>query len=159
MFSDFLQFGFLGLVGLLITLCYKIVSIVETKNRPLGHTLTLLGVFTVIAISGGSAGYLWASKELEVMQAKESITKVIESQINNIRKSHVAELAPLQKALDDAVKSLEFSSLNETRNEHLSEITRINEIIDSRKHTHNKEIEALSIAFNNEKATNKTIKY
>ena len=148
MLSEFLQFGYLGLLGLLITLCYKIVAITERKDRYLKHTLTLLGVFSAIAFIGGGAGYIWASKELEVVQAKESLDNIKKIQVSELRQAHKTELEPLQKALADTVRSLELSALNSTRNEHLEEISRLNDLIKSRKESNAAEIKAVASVFN-----------
>ncbi|HFQ5168056.1 TPA: hypothetical protein ACGUWI_004345 [Vibrio vulnificus] len=111
------------------------------------HTLTLLCVFAGIAFVGGGAGYIWASKELEVVQAKESLANIKKEQISAIRQSHIAELEPFQKALEGVVASLEISAFNSTRNEHLEEISKINQLISLRKEAHAAEIEAINTIF------------
>lgn len=151
MLSEFLQFGYLGLLGLLITLCYKIVALTETRNRALRHTLTLLILFAVIAFSGGGAGYIWASKELEVVQKKESLANIKKGQISEIRKAYEAEITPLQEGLANAVSSLQISGYDSrSRDEYLQQIERIEALIQMRKQALANEISAIQSVFESE---------
>lgn len=128
--SSFLQYGYLGFLGLVIFLSYRVV--VKDSNRPFAQTIVLLFVFILISISGGGVGYLWASKELETANAKKSTIVVVMEQIQSMQEAHKKDMEPLQNALNDASNNLRLSMLENTRKQYREEIIAINDVIRSR---------------------------
>lgn len=108
----------------------------------------ILFAFSSISFIGGGAGYLWASKELEVAKAKESTAVILKQQVTAIRQSHAKAMLPLQSALDDAAQKLSDSVLGSTRQDHLKEINQINSVIQERESQLAKTISGLTGVFN-----------
>ena len=147
MFSEFLQYGYLGLLAMLIYLCFKVIDGSKKNDRTFNQTLVILFFFSLISVAGGSTGYFWASKELEVAKKIESSATILKQQIEASRISFNLSIEPLNKALDGAVNNFNISVLNSTRSEYMAEVKEINSIIQSRQNTYNSEIEALKIVF------------
>lgn len=150
MISEFLQFGYLGLLALLVVLCYRIIESSTKHQRPFKETLIILIFFSLVSLVGGGAGYFWASKELEVAKAKESTAAILKQQINTIRQSHLESIAPLQVALKNATEKMADSVSRSTRQEHMTEINQINALIQKREAQLDKSISALNGVFNQE---------
>lgn len=148
MISEYLQFGYLGLLALLVVLCYRIIENSTKHQRPFKETLVILIFFSLLSLVGGGAGYFWASKELEVAKAKESTAAILKQQINAIRQSHLESMAPLQAALKDATDKMASSLLSPTRQEHMTEINQINAVIQDREAQLDQSISALTGVFN-----------
>jgi len=128
--SSFLQYGYLGLIGLVIVLSYQIV--IKESARPFKQTIILLMVFIIVSLSGGAVGYLWASKELEAANAKKSAIAFVMEQVQSMRENHEKEMEPLQNALSDASKNMTSSLLDSTRKQYRDDIIAIAEVIRSR---------------------------
>lgn len=148
--SQYLQFGYLGLLALLVVLCFRIIEASLKNQRPFRETIIILICFSLISIVGGVAGYLWASKELDVAKTKESTAEILNKQLNAIREAHLRSMNPLQSALDNASNKMSNSVLNTTRKEYISEINEINAIIQERETQLNKNISLLNEVFNKE---------
>ena len=147
MISEFLQFGYLGFLALMIFLCYRIIEGGSNSGRTFRETLVILLFFTLISLIGGSTGYLWASKELEVAKAKESTASILKHQIIAEREAHIRAMQPLQEALDSVARKLNGSVLNSTRREHLDELSQLNQVIQNREEQLSTKIGALNDAF------------
>ncbi|BBV97751.1 MULTISPECIES: hypothetical protein [Pseudomonas] len=128
--STFLQYGYLGFLGLVVLLSYRII--VNNSGRTFVQSIVFLGFFGLIATVGGGAGYMWASKELEAANAKKSSIALILDQVNLMQAAHKQDMQPLQEALDDATNNWSRSVLNSTRKEYHDEVVAINEIITAR---------------------------
>lgn len=148
MASQLLQFGYLGLLALLIILCYQVIERSTKSQRPFKETLIILVFFSLISLIGGAAGYLWASKELEVAKTKESTAAILKQQVNAIREAHLNSMRPLQAALNNAAENLNESVLSSNRQEHIAEINQINAEIQSREVQFSKTISNLNGVFN-----------
>ena len=129
MISDFLQFGYLGLLAMLVFLCYRIIEGSYASGRSFNQTLVILCFFSLVSLIGGGTGYLWASKELEVAKAKESTASILKKQIIAAREAHIKSMEPLQSALNGAAEKLNSSVISVTRQEHLAEINQLNAAI------------------------------
>ncbi|MCQ4266750.1 hypothetical protein NAV28_05920 [Pseudomonas stutzeri] len=148
MISQFLQFGYLGLLALLIVLCYRVIEGSTKSQRPFKETLIILVFFSLISLVGGGTGYLWASKELEVAKTKESTAAILKQQVNAMREAHLNSMLPLQVALNNAAENLSESVLSSNRQEHIAEINQINSAIQARESQFSKTISDLNGAFN-----------
>lgn len=145
---EFLQFGYLGLLALLIVLCYRIIDDSAKSQRSFKETLVILIFFSLISLVGGGTGYFWASKELEVVKAKESTAAILKQQVNAMRDAHLKSMVPLQSALNNASEKMNESLLNVTRQEHMAEINQINAAIKERESQLNQNISTLNGVFN-----------
>lgn len=139
--STFLQYGYLGFLGLVVLLSYKII--VSNSGRTFVQSVVLLGFFVLISTVVGGAGYLWASKELEAANAKKSSIALIIDQVNLMQAAHKQDMQPLQKALDEATNNWSRSVLNSTRKEYHDEVVAINEIITARNNAFLSQLSAL----------------
>lgn len=148
MISEFLQFGYLGLLALLVVLCYRIIESSIKQQRPLKEILVILVLFSLVSLVGGGAGYFWASKELEVAKARESTAAILKQQVNTIRQAHLESMVPLQLALKNASERMSDSVLPSTRQEHMAEINQISAVIQEREAQLDKSISALNGVFN-----------
>ncbi|KJG10734.1 hypothetical protein C0W96_02115 [Photobacterium kishitanii] len=148
MFYEFLKFGYLGLLAILVILCYKIIENGTKNNRPLKETLIILTFFSSLSLIGGTVGYLWASKELEVARAKESTAEILKQQINTIIQLHNNSMAPLQLALKNSTEKMTESYLSTLREQYMREIDQINTVIQGREPELEKRISALNTVFN-----------
>lgn len=93
---EVLQYGYLGLIGLLMYLSYRIISGFHRSEKPFIQTILLVLLFMLISVAGGAAGYFWATKELEVAQEKGTYLTLVEKQ---------AQIAQLRR--DETVNELE----------------------------------------------------
>lgn len=148
MISEFLQFGYMGLLAMLAYLCYRIIEQSPTSGRTFAQTIWILVAFSVVSLIGGFAGFLWASKELEISKSKESVATTLKQQMATERETHTKSMLPLQSALDGAVRELNSSALPSTRQEHLKEMQQINAVIQERELQFTKHIETLKGIFN-----------
>ncbi len=139
--SGFLQFGYLGLLGLVIYLSYRIV--VKDSRWSFSQAVILILIFVVISIGGGGVGYLWASKELEAANAKKSTTAIVMEQVKSLQEMHKKDMEPLQSALSDASKNLTTSYIESYRKQYREEITSLNDVIRSRNEAFTSQISAL----------------
>jgi len=139
--STFLQYGYLGFLGLVVLLSYRII--VNNSGRTFVQSVVLLGFFVLISAVVGGAGYLWASKELEAANAKKSSIALIIDQVNLMQTAHKQDMQPLQKALDEATDKWSHSLLNSTRKEYHDEVVAINEIITARNNSFLSQLSAL----------------
>lgn len=139
--STFLQYGYLGFLGLVVLLSYKII--VSNSGRTFVQSIVLLGFFVLISTVVGGTGYLWASKELEAANAKKSSIALIIDQVNLMQAAHKQDMQPLQKALDEATNNWSRSVLNSTRKEYHDEVVAINEIITARNNAFLSQLSAL----------------
>lgn len=148
MISEFLQFGYLGLLAMLIYFCYQIIDGSKESNRTFNQTLIILGFFTLFSLISGGVGYMWASKELEVAKTNESAVSMLKQQIEAIRVVHTKSMEPLKIALNSTVKKYNSSIYSSTRGEYLNEIDRINGVIQMREKLYHSEIEGIKNVFN-----------
>ncbi|KIK90032.1 hypothetical protein [Pseudomonas sp. W15Feb9B] len=139
--SGFLQFGYLGLLGLVIYLSYRIV--VKDSRWSFSQAVILIAIFVVISIGGGGVGYLWASKELEAANAKKSTTAIVMEQIKSLQEMHKKDMEPLQNVLNDASSNLTASYAESSRKQYRDEIIYLNDIIRSRNEAFTSQISAL----------------
>lgn len=139
--STFLQYGYLGFLGLVVLLSYKII--VSNSGRTFVQSIVLLGFFVLISTVVGGTGYLWASKELEAANAKKGSIALIIDQVNLMQAAHKQDMQPLQKALDEATNNWSRSVLNSTRKEYHDEVVAINEIITARNNAFLSQLSAL----------------
>jgi hypothetical protein len=150
MIVEFLRYGYIGLLALLLFLCYLIIEGENSKGRAFSQTLILVGVFSTISLIGGVAGYFWASKELEITQKKESVLTIKNQQISITRQHFETSIQSLQVALDKAVASLNESVLDSTRQTKLKEIVQITEIIQHREAAYTNELQEITKVFGSE---------
>ncbi|NUU35114.1 hypothetical protein [Pseudomonas sp. C2B4] len=143
--SGFLQYGYLGFLGLVMYLIYKIVT--KDSSKSFFQICVLLLVFIVISIGGGGMGYMWASKELEAANAKKSTAVLIMDQVKSLQEMHHKDMEPLQSALDDASKNLKISVSEGFRKQYRDEIISLNEVITSRNDSFTKQMSALQNLF------------
>ncbi|VVM57790.1 hypothetical protein PS645_01094 [Pseudomonas fluorescens] len=143
--SSFLQFGYLGLLGLVIYLGYRIV--VKDSARPFSQVIILILIFVIISVGGGGVGYLWASKELEAANAKKSTIATVMEQVKSLQEMHIKDMEPLQSALSDASKNLTRSYSDDLRKQYREDIISLNEVIRSRDEAFASQISALQKLF------------
>lgn len=143
--SGFLQYGYLGFLGLVIYLSYRII--VKDSSRSFTHTVILLFLFIIISIGSSGVGYFWASKEFEAANAKKSTTVIVMEQVKSLQEMHQKDMEPLQSALDDAVHNFKISASESYRKQYREEISYINEVIRSRNNAFESQISALKNLF------------
>jgi hypothetical protein len=147
MISGFLQYGYLGLLALLIWLCYKIIEQSPNANRSFSQTIWMLVAFSIASIICGLAGFLWASKELEISKSKEGVAALLKQEIDEERKSHEAAMKPLLLALNGVTDKLNFSSFDTERRQHMDELQQINAVIQGREAQFTKRLEVIKEDF------------
>ncbi|WP_157958780.1 hypothetical protein [Salinicola sp. RZ23] len=148
MVSEFLKFGYLGLVAMLVYLCYRIIEGSKSGGHSFKETIIILCFFSLVSLIGGGSGYLWAEKELEVAKTKESTASILKQQLLAERESHEKAVEPLQNALDGAAESFNSSVLNSTRQEYIQEINQLNKLIQTREDAFSNRVQALKDVFN-----------
>ncbi|EMC8496372.1 hypothetical protein VLL38_002812 [Klebsiella pneumoniae] len=133
MLPEFLKYGYLGLLAIIIVLSYRIIINGNNKNHKTSRVIYILLAFSLINFLSGFMGYIWASKELEVAAKKATTASILDTHIRNITKKHEDDMLPLQLALKSTVDNLKVSLLESTRSQYLNEIERINKVIRERE--------------------------
>ncbi|EPL1043883.1 hypothetical protein L9F57_005499, partial [Klebsiella pneumoniae] len=64
MLPEFLKYGYLGLLAIIIVLSYRIIINGNNKNHKTSRVIYILLAFSLINFLSGFMGYIWASKEL-----------------------------------------------------------------------------------------------
>lgn len=150
MVLNVLQYGYLGLLALMLYFCYKIISNYQKNNQPFSQTFILVLIFLGISCLGGYIGYLWADKELKVAESKETSLTILKDQILAARE----RLENNKKTLREAqAKFLEDTNaaykLDDARNAAFQRAKEIEAFIDQQEANYQKEIKEIGVAFNN----------
>jgi hypothetical protein len=144
-----LQYGYVGLLALVLFFCYRIIiSSFQTSNKPFSQTVFLVCLFLIISVASGVAGYFWADKELQVEKTKESSLSIIRDQIDLARSRLNENLASLKsaeaKALETATSEYESDFDRENA---MKRVEKISELIRQCEIAYNDELASIKEAF------------
>lgn len=143
-----LQYGYLGLLALVLFFCYRIIASFQTSNKPFSQTVFLVCLFLIISVASGVAGYFWADKELQVEKTKESSLSIIRDQIDLARSRLNENLANLKSA---EAKALETATSEDKcdfdRENSMKRVEKISELIRQCEIAYNDELASIKEAF------------
>ncbi|WP_373072746.1 hypothetical protein [Sulfurimonas sp.] len=149
MILNILQYGYLGLLAIMIYLCYKIISNYQKHNTPFIQTIILVIIFLGISCVGGYMGYLWADKELKVALSKETSLTIMKEQIQAARKRLESNKKTLKKAQAKALNDANAGyMLDGARDIAFKRAKDIENFINKQEENYQKEIKEIGIAFN-----------
>lgn len=148
MFPEFLKYGYLGLLALSVVLFFRIINNSIKSQHSIKSAWPFLAFFSIFCLLSGIVGFIWSSKELEIADKKETTASIFSKQINQLNTEHIESMRPLNTALDGAVKQYNYSLIDSSRNQYISEIKQINQLMSEREKVYSERILNLKNTFN-----------
>ncbi|MEJ8323527.1 hypothetical protein WKI40_10275 [Kosakonia sacchari] len=148
MFPEFLKYGYLGLLALSVMLFFRIINNSIKSQQSIKSAWPFLAFFSIFYLLSGIVGFIWASKELEIADKKETTASILSKQINQLNSEHLQSMRPLNSALEGAVEKYNYSVIESTRNQYINEIKQINQVMSEREKVYSERIFNLKNTFN-----------
>lgn len=145
---DILQYGYIGLIGLMIIIGGQSVKTYLNNENPPKHSVLIISLFFMLVVAGGIFGFLWAEKELESTQSKEAIVSIINKQIITARRRLDESVTALHSARAKALEeSVDNSNLDKLQEKNRNQAKVITEMIELQEERYAKELVNIAEAF------------
>lgn len=134
---ELIQYGYLGLLMFMLYHSSKIIQLyIQTEKQNI-TTIILIGMFILLSIIGGIAGYSWSKIELEATNKKQ----------NEIEKARLRLQNNTDKLRNMRIKFLEetveLSNTDKMKKEYKTQANEISNIINEHEKNYQNELDSL----------------